>query len=792
MTRRLIIPGLLFAVCSEGVIVMGRAEDRVNALWQRSRGVLAQITGDVSVPGLREGVEILRDRWGIAHIYAKNSHDLFFAQGYSMAQDRLFQVDLWRRIARGETAELFGEEAIEADRFARLLHYRGDMDAEWASYSPDTRDIATAFTDGINAYIAAVKDRLPIEFQLAGYRPGRWEPADILGRMSGIIMTSNWEKEVARARLIQAVGLETARMLAPTDPPHNFAPDPALDLDVIREEILRGLQSATRVLKFTPAVTESNNWVVSGTRTNSGKPLLASDPHRSTTLPSLRYLVHLNAPGWNVIGSGEPALPGVAIGHNERIAWGFTIVGTDQADLFVERTHPDDPRQYRVGDRWEPMQIVRETISVRGMSERMPLELRFTRHGPVIYQDEKKHVAVALKWAGAELGGAAYLASLAVDRAQNKDQFLKALSRWKIPCLNFVYADVEGNIGWVAAGATPVRRSGDGLLPVPGESDRYEWDRYLRIDELPQSFNPQRGWLATANQNILPADDPRRIAWDWAPPYRYLRIEERLSNPRSWTVADFQELQHDAVSLPAKALQSVVKTVNFPTDLQTWKGLFLDWDGNLTPESQAGPLYAVWMQEILAAMYALHPGMPDMRDRGDLRSVPVMLDQLRHPTGAWFGDGARERRDALLIATLGASVERTKKLLGNDPADWQWGRLHQATFHHPLESLGPEFAQAFNLGPVRRGGDVFTPLNTKHDPNFQQIHGATYRHVFDLADWDRGMATSAPGQSGQPGSPHYGDLLPLWAEGKYFPLVYSRAKVEEVAQHRLRLLPAAK
>lgn len=785
MKLRFVVHRMLVLLLCERAIAMGHAEE----LLERSRSVLAQIEGDMQAPGLREPVEILRDRWGIAHIYAKNSHDLFFAQGYSMAQDRLFQVDLWRRIACGETAELFGEESVPGDRFARLIRYRGDMDAEWTSYSPDTRDIATAFTDGINAYIAAVQGRLPIEFQLAGYRPGLWKPEDILGRMSGIIMTGNFEKEVARARLIQAAGLEKARLLAPTDPPIDFAPDPALNLDVIREEILSGLRSATRAFKFTPAASESNNWVVSGALSSSGKPLLASDPHRSTTLPSLRYLVHLHAPGWNVIGSGEPALPGVAIGHNERIAWGFTIVGTDQADLFVERTHPDDPRRYRVGDEWRPMEIVHESIAVRGRAKPLAAELRFTRHGAVIYQDESRHVAIALKWAGSEPGGAAYLVSLAVDQAQNQQQFLEALSRWKIPCLNFVYADVEGNIGWLAAAATPVRRNGDGLLPIPGETDRYEWDRYLRIDELPQSFNPSKGWVATANQNILPAGYLRHIAYDWSAPYRYRRIEERLSERRSWTLGDFQRLQHDTVSLAAKTLQGVIGGVKFPGELQPFVELFFRWDGDLTVSAQAGPLYAVWMQELVAAMYALQIAMPDAQDRGDLRSTPVMLHHLLQPTAAWFGENPASKRDALLSETLTKAVARTKSLLGDDAAAWSWGRLHQATFHHPLANLGPEYARAFSRGPVPRGGDVHTPMNTRHDPNFQQIHGATYRHVFDLADWDRGLATSSPGQSGQPGSPHYDDFLPLWAEGKYFPMAYSRAKVEEVVQHRLRLLP---
>ena len=339
------------------------AADSPEALLQRAKQVLAQLDGEIPTAGLQEPVEVLRDTWVIPHIYARNQQDLFFAQGFVTAQDRLFQIDLWRRIGNGETAELFGEQAIEADRFARLMLYRGDMQAEWKSYAPDTQAIATSFVGGINAYIDTIADKLPIEFQILGTRPVKWRPEDILSRMSGIIMTSNWQREVARARLVAIAGVEQAQLIAPTDPPQAFVPVPGLDLGAITPKIFDGYAAATRPLKFPPLTTESNDWVIASALSASGKPLLANDPHRAIALPSLRYLAHLHAPGWNVIGSGEPALPGIAIGHNERVAWGFTIVGTDQSDLYVEQTKSGDPRQYRVGDQWQPMQVIRENSS---------------------------------------------------------------------------------------------------------------------------------------------------------------------------------------------------------------------------------------------------------------------------------------------------------------------------------------------------------------------------------------------------------------------------------------------
>jgi penicillin amidase len=784
MFKALRLPFLLLVIMQP----VSANDESPEALRARSKTVLAQLEGELKLPGLKEPVEVLRDRWGIAHIYAKNQDDLFFAQGFVAAQDRLFQLDLWRRIGLGETAEIFGEEAIEADRFARLMLYRGDMAAEWASYAPDTQAIATSFAAGINACIDSLGEKLPIEFQVLGYRPKKWRPEDVLARMSGIIMSGNWQREIARAQLVAKVGLEQARRLSPTDPARDWAPDPDLDLSAITLDINRGYAAATRVLKFSPIPTESNNWVIDGTLSASGKPMLASDPHRALALPSLRYLVHLHAPGWNVIGSGEPALPGVALGHNERIAWGFTIVGTDQADLYVEQTNPADPRQYKVGDRWEPTRVVREKLRVRGRGE-VPLELRFTRHGPVIHQDEKRNVAIALKWAGSEPGGAAYLASLSVARARNRQEFLAAMARWRIPSLNFVYADVDGDVGWVAAGAMPVRKSWDGLVPVPGAAGKYEWQGYLPVRELPQSFQPQSHWLATANHNILPEGYQHQVAYDWAAPHRFLRIKERLTASRKLTLEDLQSIQHEATSLPAQALIAMLKKVDVPADLSPYARLLTRWDGVLSRETAAGALYAVWLQELQAALF--NPRMPpELRtDRLDLRSITVLLNQLTEPEAAWFGAEPVGARDELVRGALAKAVARTKKLLGDDPARWNWGRLHTAPFAHPLASMGPAYAKAFSLTPVARPGDVSTPNNTRHDDDFRQVHGASYRHVLDLADWDRGWATSTPGQSGQPGSPHYDDLLPLWAEGRYFPLAYSREKVESVARHRLQLRP---
>jgi penicillin G amidase len=788
--RRLACCSLLAALLP---LSPARSQDGVTpeALLKKARAALARVEGELKVPGLKQPVEVLRDRWGVPHIYARSAADLFFAQGFVAAQDRLFQLELWRRVAAGETAELLGPRALEADRFARLVRYRGPMDAEWRSYSPDTKEIVTAFTRGINACIDQFGKDLPVEFQILGLTPKKWRPEDCLGRMAGLVMSRNFQTEVLRARLINAVGLERARRLAPADPPRAFAPAPGLDLAGVDESILAGYKAAARAPAFPLPTSASNNWVVDGTRSVSGKPLLASDPHRALAVPALRYLVHLHAPGWNVIGAGEPALPGVALGHNEQIAWGVTIVGTDQADLYVEETHPLDPTQYKVGDRWERMKLEREEVRVKGRKEPVTLSLYFTRHGPVLHQDPRRHRAFALKWAGSEAGGAGYLGGLAVARARNRQDFLKALESWKIPALNFVYADREGTIGWVAAGLTPVRKTWDGLLPVPGASGRYEWQGHLSVKDLPQTFNPPGHVLATANHNILPPGYRHEIAYEWAPRYRYAVVMGRLERKNKLDLDDFKSIQHEERSLPGLGLAKLVlgKVDLRDPQLEPYARLLLGWDGVMARGSGAAALYAVWLQELQDGFW--REQVPaDLLDLVRGPGFPVLLQALRGDSPVWFGESGRAERDRLVRTTFARAVRRTQGLLGADPKGWRWGKLHTAAFRHPLAGLGPAYAKAFDFGPVERGGEAHTPNNTRYDANFKQLHGATYRQLFDLADWDRGLATSAPGQSGQPGSPHYADLLPLWAEGQYFPLAYSRAKVEQVTRHRLRLRPA--
>ncbi|HEY2291550.1 MAG TPA: penicillin acylase family protein [Thermoanaerobaculia bacterium] len=772
-----LLPLLALAVC---LISAAPAPD----LAARARAVLAQTSGTLHVPGLRRPVTVLRDRWGVPHIFAETQDDLFLAQGFVAAQDRLWQLEIWRRTGEGRLAEIAGPEAVERDRFARLLRYRGDLAAEYASYAPDAKRIIEAFVRGVNAAIAASRDRLPIEFELAGVRPEPWTPEVCLNRLAAFGMTINSSQEVLRAKLGTELGWKLADELMPAEPPRPLEAQPHAGLEGVDEKVLSLPWAALSPLRFQAAANGSNNWVVDGALSATGRPLLANDPHRDLSLPSLRYLVHLVGPGWNVIGAGEPALPGVAAGHNERAAFGFTIALIDQQDLYVEETNPANPDEVRFQGRWEPMRVVRESIAVKGR-EPVAAELKFTRHGPVIHEDRERHRVWVLRWVGGEPGTAGYLAALSLDRARNWPEFRKALERWKVPSENLVYADVDGNIGWQVAGLTPVRKGWSGLLPVSGAGE-YEWQGFLPAAELPSAFNPARHFLATANNDILPPGYPHELGFDWGDPTRALRIAEVLGAGGKFTIADFERLQYEEVSPVARALVKILGEARGASpELRPWVDRLEAWDGTVAKGSAAAALYEIWAAKLGPAV--LKARVPETWlpiVAGRLEQVTALL---RDPRPEWFGQDPRAGRDALLLQTLEAAVAEAKTRLGPDPAKWRWGALHTATFRHVL-GTGPERQALFNLPPVERGGDG-TTLNVGVGAGFDVSHGASFRELLDLGNWDRSVATSVPGQSGQPGSPHYADLLPLWAEGRYFPLLYSRKKIEEAATERLVLTP---
>lgn len=758
---------------------------QTQTLSARAEKAISPLSGEVKTAGLQQQVSIVRDHWGVAHIYAANQHDLFFAQGFSAAQDRLFQMELWKRAGQGRLAEVLGPSAVERDRYARLLKFRGDMQAEFASYAPDTLAILTAFTDGINAWIRYLDTPggpgLPIEFQIAGFKPEPWKPEDCLSRMAAFSMTGNSRAELADALMLTKLGPEKAQQLLETDPPTKLDPAPNTDYAGLTPDLLHGLVGGDTRIEFPSRDLSvgSNNWTIAGKLTATGKPMLANDPHRVIAIPSLRYIVHLVAPGWNVIGSGEPALPGVAIGHNEHIAWGLTIFPVDQQDLYIEELNPSNPLEYKVNGKWQRMKTEQTTINVKG-SAPQTVTLKFTQHGPVLWEDAATHRALALRWIGSELGTAGYLASLSVDRAQNWKDFLTALERWKLPPENMIYADTDGNIGEQSAGLTPIR-SWTGLLPVPGNG-QFEWTGFVPLDQLPRISNPPDGWFATANNRTIPEDYKYKVGFEWST-YRIDRIRQVLSTfaqkQHKILLDDVENLQNDVYSIPADQLIRMLPRHDEGPESR-FVEMLEDWDREVRSPSVPAALYEAWERRLRNAALDKIAGA-SAHDFSGFLSTQHLVDYLKSLPDA--------DRQQLLLPTLADAGHWMEQQEGADPALWSWGALHTMTFRHSLDQA-PGGKALFDLGPVARPGDGNTVDATAFSGNsFAQVAGASYREVFDLSNWDNSLAINTPGQSGQPKSRHYDDLLPIWEAGQYFPLSYSKDAVQDNASDELTLVP---
>ena len=781
-----------------------------STLQARAQSALSTTRGALKLPGLLRPVTVLCDPWGVPHIYAQNQHDLFFAQGFVTAQDRLFQMELWKRVGQGRLAEVLGPEYLQRDINARLLAYRGSMADEYASYAPDAKQILEAFTQGINAEIARRLapggPGLPLEFQLAGFKPEPWKPEDCLTRMAGFPMTRNSVEELLHAKLVTLIGAKKASTLLGLDPPVVLDPAPGEDLSKLSPELLRNLQGSDSSMELAPQLAAgshrldepgsgkwaSNDWVVSGKLTASGRPLLCNDPHRTIDKsPSLRYVVHLVAPGWNVIGATEPGSPGIEDGHNQRIAWGWTIFGMDQQDLYLEKLDPGDPLRYKTETGWARMRVEKSTFHVKGQPD-VTVDLKFTRHGPVLWEDEPTHRALALRWIGAEPGTAGYLACLTLDRAQNWQQFEAAVQRWKLPTHNIVYADVDGNIGEHSVGMEPIRKNFTGTIPMPGDGG-YEWAGWVPLQALPHQFNPQRGFVVTANQRMIPENFSYKVGFEWAEPYRANRITEVLTadaaRGHKITLDDMERLQADVTSLPARQLLRLLAAATDASSDPSAQ-LLLHWNAAVDRNSAAAALYELWQLEIENEMlHRLAPENAWQALRGRM-PLSVVLAQLEDPDAATFGANPAAARNQLLRDTLHAAAGRLKSLQGPDPSAWSWGRLHTVTFHHVLELL-PGVKPLFDLGPVPRPGDSYT-VNAAYfrGHDFAQLAGPSYREIIDVGNWDGSRVVNVPGESGQPGGSHYSDLLALWDRTQYFPMLYSRDAVQKQAKDRLTLQPA--
>ena len=781
----------------------------------------------LDTPGLIAPVEIVTDRWGISHIYAENEHDLFFAQGYAAARDRLFQFEIWRRRATGTVAEILGPRELQRDTGARLFRFRGDLTTEMRHYHDRGDTIIPAFVDGVNAWIERTErepDLLPVEFELLGIAPGRWTPEVVISRHQGLV--SNVTQELDNARAVAVLGADAVEELNYYIGDPDLTIDPAIDVSLLDDRILDLYRAHRRALAFEPEdvtlayrgdretferlaaaipseidlerndhdAIGSNNWVVHGTRTLSGYPIMANDPHRAQSAPSLRYWVHLVAPGWNVIGGGEPVLPGVSIGHNEHGAWGLTVFGQDNEDLYVYETNPANPDQYRHLGRWEEMTVIRETIPVKGQGG-VEVELKYTRHGPVVFQDAENNAAYAVAAAWLDYGSAPYLASLRMDQATTWEEFVEACNYSRIPSENMVWADRAGNIGYQAVGVSPIRPNHSGLVPVPGDG-RYEWDGFLPIKALPSVVNPPKGYFGTANNYTL-LDVPSRyphweaLHYTWGDQMRAARVEEVLANARHMTVVDNMQLMMDELSVAARNLVKLLRDLpGVGGRADRARRMLLDWDAVLDKDSVEAAIYVSWERELRTAV---HRTVVPAAARDYIRSVNTkrIIDWLTAPDGR-FGDDPLAGRDALLRDTLTAALDGLRDRFGtSEMTTWKYGgeRFKHALIRHPMSAaVNADLRRRLDVGPFPRGGYGGTVHNTGGGDN--QTSGASFMIIADTADWDNSVGLNAPGQAGDPDSPHYRDLFEVWARDRYFPIFFSRAKIDSVTESTTVLRPA--
>jgi penicillin amidase len=791
------VPHRAFRVLLTAVIVVGSA---ALGAYFYLRLSLPQVAGEIEVAGLNAPVEVLRDAHGIPHVFAQSESDAQFALGFVHAQDRLWQLEVNRRIGAGRMAEVLGAAALDADRFLRTLGIRRVAEANVRHLDADSKKQLAAYAAGVNAFLA-LKPLLPPEFWILRVTPEPWSEVDSASwaKMMAWDLGGNWRNELLRLQL--APRLPTAAMQEFLPPyPGDAAPE------------LPDLRQFYRVLEKPPAqvsamdsmVGASNSWAVSGARSTSGKPLLANDPHLGLTAPNVWYFAHLHAPGLDAIGATLPGVPGIVVGRNARIAWAATNTGPDVQDLFLERL--DDTGGYLAPDGPRPFVVLRETIKVKG-AEDVPLAIRISRHGPVISDVVQSALdamprghALALAWTALADDDASLAALLKLGRASNWSQFVDATRQLHAPQQNLSYADVDGNIGFIAPGRIPVRKRENllqGLAPAPGWDARYDWVGFIPFEELPRAFNPPSGKLVTANHKIVPPRYPHHITSEWDAPYRARRIDELLEELRRHDRASFARMQTDVVSLAARELlPRMVAIQGKSMEAADVLKRLAAWDGTMSAERPEPLIFNAWWREFARGLYADELGAAF---RGQWRQRALFLDNVladRNGQGRWCDD-VRTPRVETCDEILGASLERAladlRQRYGDDAGRWRWGEAHEARLRHRPFSRSGWLRGIFDI-TVPSGGDGYTINRGEMDFSdeagpYANRHASSLRAIYDLADPQASVFIHPGGQSGNPFSPHYRSLAPLWARGDYVPMITERDKLEAAGVQRLVLKP---
>ena len=789
-----------FGIGLLGLIGFAVLAAAVTLFWfQRTVSVSQpQVSGAITVTGIRDPVEIVRDVHGIPHIYAQSEPDLFFAMGYAMAQDRLWQMEFYRRVGTGRLAEILGKEALEADRHFRTLAAAGKR-----RRLPDEAGFLTdAFTAGINAYLERHRDRLPLEFKLLGYQPEPWQ-ADDASSIYTLInwgLSLGWKVDLTAADILKKVGEDRFReaFAPPAETGRPIAletvPIPTLDYSKVIATFLK----VSRMTGFAPAPA-SNNWVISGARSATGKPLLANDTHMPLTNPSLWWEVHLVCPTIEAAGFAIPGLPGLPLGRNRHVAWGVTNVMVDDVDFYIERLNPQNPLQYRYEDHWEDMQSVRQTIRVKGAAP-VDIDIRLTRHGPVVEhgQPGDSNQVVSARWAVNDLDLPARAAFRLLKAATVAD-VVDALKDWEAPGQNFVFADTDGAIGYWCCAAIPIRPRGNGLLPVPGWTGADEWAGYLPFTKRPHVIDPPDGYVASANNALTDITFPHVIGTYWEPIDRISRIRDWIAAKPKLSVDDMAAMQSDVVCpLAAELMPLMLRVMDqrfSATPGVPIRDILAQWDYRMSEQSAAATIYEttylnllenIFKDELGPALYHRYIGLTVFAPRA-LRHI------LRTGRSGWLDDVGTPQTETLtdvVEKSLRQALTDLRSRFGADVKRWDWGRLHTLTFRHPLGERKP-LDRLFDLGPHPTSGSHLTVDKKQYDYNrpFTVREGVSQRMIVDLANPAVAQHVLPTGDSGLLGNAHNSDQIDLYLKGRYHPSWLTRPDIEHHAEATLELKP---
>lgn len=767
-----------------------------------SRRRLPQTSGIIKLEGLSQPAEVLRDRWGVPHIYSKNMTDSLFSLGFVHAQDRLFQMELNRRTATGRLSELFGPMALDTDRAARTFGWSRLGMKDYQDLHIETKESMDAYVAGVNAYINHPSSKLPIEFTLLGIKPEPWRIEDSMAfsRLMFWQLSHAWYSEIVRAQLISKVGPEHAAEWEIKYPSENPAILPK-GIEFNRLDAngsLKGISSPQMQRSQ-----GSNCWVVSGERSVTGKPYLCNDMHLVLTLPTIWYEAHLSGGPLNISGVTMPAMPFILAGHNDRISWGITLAFTDCEDLFIEKFDPDQPHSYQTPDGWKQAEVVNETIKVKGASDHLEPVL-YTRHGPVIsdvvgYPEQK--VAVCSMSLRPTTGLQAFYT---LNQAKNWDDFKSAMNLINSTQLNVGYADVDGNIGYYVTGTHPIRGKGDGRVPTPGWDADYDWKGEIPFAELPHALNPEKGYIVTCNNKIIPDDYPYNLGEVWMNGYRAKRLSQMIEETPKLSPQDFNRMHMDDYCIPAgEFIKRFESFTSSDPQIQTMLGRLRSWDQRLSTDSVPGTIYEVvrytlvrnLMEPVLGKEMTTHllgiafnPILLNDHEYFGYDTVSL-LRMLDDPNSWWISQAGG--RDKLIQTTFKQAYDWLSKELGENVDEWHWGKLHKLTFAHTLGVQKP-LDKVFNRGPYSIAGDTDTPLQSAMSPDSpydNKLWSPSVRFIMDMSDLSKSQVVTPVGQSGQLGSPHYDDFINMYMNGQYHPMLWTREQVDANLESTLIISP---